>query len=63
MAINRKDRIQKRNTEIRKAFADIQKKNHKWRHSEWINAIAEDFFLAPKTLEAVLRGDGVYSID
>jgi len=63
MAVNRKDRIQKRNTEIRKAFADIQKKNHKWRHSEWINSIAEDFFLAPKTVEAVLRGDGVYSID
>jgi hypothetical protein len=62
MPIHRSDRIQRRNTAIRKAFADIQKKQPRWRHSEWIKEVAEEFFLAPKTIEHILRGDGVYSI-
>lgn len=63
MAVYRSDRIQRRNKAIRKAFADIQKKQPRWRHSEWIKEIAEEFFLAPKTIEHILRGDGVYAVD
>lgn len=61
--ITRKERIQKRNTKIRKAFYQLQQKEPKWKHSAWIEEVAEQFFLAPKTIEAVVRGDGVYAVD
>ena len=56
----KKQRLNKRNAAIKMLYAELQIKHHQWRNDAIIKKVADTFFLAPRTIEAILRGEGNY---
>ncbi len=59
--MSRNKRLQERNKKVRILFAKISKKNPNWRSDAIINEVAETFFLSTRTIEAILKGEGIYA--
>lgn len=52
----RDERIQKRNKAIEKRFNDLVKNNPKWRIDAVVKDVADEFFLSPNTVYAIING-------
>lgn len=58
--MTRKERLHMRNEKVRDLFDQISKKNPKWRIDAIIDDIVKMVHLSPRTIEAILRGEGSY---
>ncbi len=58
--MTRKERFTKRNQAVRKEFDEISRKNPKWRLDAIVDEVAAKFFLASRTVEAIIRGEDIY---
>jgi hypothetical protein len=56
-----KQSIRKRNMDIKHWVAEQQRKNPQWRHSALVEAASERFYLAERTIRAVLNNEGSYA--
>lgn len=52
----RRQRLKERNAKVRKYYKDHLAKNPQWRHSAIVELIADAFYLAEGTVEAILSG-------
>ncbi len=59
--MTRRERLHKRNDKVRNLFESLSKKHPQWRIEALINEVAKTMFLAPRTIEAILRGEGTYT--
>lgn len=55
-----KERLQKRNTDIRNLFKELSEKHKKYKQEAIINEIATKMFLSPRTIEAIIFFEGIY---
>ncbi len=60
-SVTRKERLHKRNERVRTLFEGLSKKNPQWRVDALIDEVANKMFLAPRTIEAILRCEGSYA--
>ncbi len=58
--MTRKERLNERDTQVRKMFYDSQSKNSKWRIDAVIDEVAEKMFLSSRTVEAIIKYEGIY---
>lgn len=58
--MTRKERLDERNKQVRKMFYDLQEKNKKWRIDAVIEEVACKMFLASRTVEAIIKYEGIY---
>lgn len=58
--MTRKERFRLRNQAVRGDFNDTLRKNPKWRTDAVIDEVAKKFFLASRTVEAILREEDIY---
>ena len=56
----RKERLQKRNIEIRNLFRELSEKYKRHKAEAIINEIALKMFLSPRTIEAIIFYEGIY---
>lgn len=56
-------RRKKRDEKVRELFEKVFKKNPKWRTECVIQEVADMVFLAPKTVEDIVKCNGIYAID
>ena len=54
------ERFKKRNQDVRITFHSLSKKNPKWRIEAIVEDVADKFYLASRTVEAILRQEGIY---
>ncbi|MRJ09177.1 hypothetical protein EDL99_09940 [Ornithobacterium rhinotracheale] len=59
--MTRRERLKQRNQKVRNLFEEFSKKNPQWRVDALIEAVALKVYLAPRTVDAILRGEGCYS--
>lgn len=59
--MTRKERFEERNKQVRKLFYDLHAKNKKWRVDAVIEEVACKMFLASRTVEAIIKYEGIYS--
>lgn len=55
------DLIQLRNANVKKRYNEITAKNPKWRNDAVIDELVTMFFLAPRTINAILNNEAVYN--
>lgn len=61
MAIkNRKELLKERNKKVRECFYAMQKKYPKYKLEVIIQEVAQKFYLAPRTIEAIIGYEGIY---
>ena len=58
--MTRQNRLNLRNEKVRTLFNSLSKKNPKWRVDAVIEEIQKTIFLSSRTIEAILRGEGIY---
>lgn len=59
--MDRKERLRRRNNKVRELFGQLSKKHPRWRIDAVINEVADSVFLSPRTVEGILRGEGIYA--
>lgn len=59
--MTRKERLKKRNANIRALFEKIANQNKKWRTDAVIQEVAERSYLSSRTVEAIIKGEGIYA--
>lgn len=59
--MDRKERLTARNNQVRSSFNELCKKHPQWRFDALVKQVAGSFFLSKRTVEAILRGEGIYS--
>ena len=59
--MKRSERIKARNNNIRNLFTKISDKNPNWRYDAIVDNVAKEYFLSPRTIEAILKGEGIYA--
>ncbi len=59
--MGRKERLIRRNSKARSLFIELSEKHPKWRVDAVIDEVADRLFVAPRTVEAILKGEGVYA--
>lgn len=59
--MSREERFAARNEKIRGLFTKITEKNPKWRSDAVIQDLADEVFLSKRTVEAILKGEGIYA--
>ncbi len=59
--MSRNERIKARNEKIRNLYSKLTVKNPKWRSDAIIEDVAKEVFLAPRTVEAIIKGEGTYA--
>ncbi|MCB9245957.1 MAG: hypothetical protein H6606_05955 [Flavobacteriales bacterium] len=47
---------EKRNEAVKQAYERIKKQQPKWRYQEWLNHVADQFFLDSKTISKIIHG-------
>jgi ribosomal protein L18E len=57
----REERLKARNEKIRVLFKKLTEKNPKYRSDAVIEDVADELFLSKRTVEAILKGEGIYS--
>lgn len=60
MSTQRKERFTERNNAIRGAFDKMLKDKPQWRIEAVIDEISKKFFLSKRTVEAIVRHEGIY---
>lgn len=58
--MTQQDRLQKRNQTIRKDYRQLSEKHPQWRYDALIDDVADRYFLAPRTIKAILSREGNY---
>jgi len=58
--MTRKERLNERNAQVRKLFYELHAKNKKWRIDAVIDEVASKMFLASRTVEAIIKYEGIY---
>ncbi|MPT33909.1 MAG: hypothetical protein E2604_02175 [Flavobacterium sp.] len=58
--MTRTERLNERNTVVRKMFYDLQAKNPKWRIDAVIDEVAKKVFLSSRTVDAIINYEGIY---
>lgn len=58
--MTRKQRLHLRNEKVRNLFDQLSSKNPNWRVDAIIAEIVKVIYLSPRTIEAILRGEGIY---
>lgn len=53
--------FERRNQAVRVYFDKLAKKNPQWRLDALEDDAAEQFFLKPRTIRAILKGEGIYA--
>lgn len=61
LRMTRKERLTERNKSVRTFFSKVSTSNPKWRIECIIEAVADKFYIAPRTVEAILGNEGVYN--
>lgn len=61
MSTSRQERFKKRNEMIRQSFDKMSREKPEWRIDAIISDIAQHSFLAKRTIEAIIRYEGIYS--
>jgi hypothetical protein len=51
----------RRNQLVRDCVAKLFKKNHKWKPDEIFKEAAKQYFISPRTVEAIVKGEGIYT--
>jgi hypothetical protein len=59
--MTRKERLTQRNDNVRQEFNKLTRKNPQWRIDALIDAVADKFFLAPRTVTAIISHEGIYN--
>ena len=59
--MSKKKRLQDRNEKVRDLYAKISKKHPNWRSDAIIKDVSDTFFLSTRTIEAILKGEGIYA--
>ncbi|MDO5608270.1 MAG: hypothetical protein Q4G08_07445 [Capnocytophaga sp.] len=59
--MTRRERLHNRNERVRSLFKTLCVKNPKWRTDAVIDEVATRVFLAPRTVEAIIKGEGIYA--
>lgn len=58
--MTKQQRFNERNKQVRKLFYDLQGRNKKWRIDAVIEEVANKMFLASRTVEAIIKYEGIY---
>ena len=58
---NKENRKKKRNENVRKKFNTTVEKNPHWKTDVILQQIAIEFYLSKRTIEAIIKGEGIYS--
>jgi hypothetical protein len=59
--MTREERLKQRNEKIRKLFSSKTNKHPQWRSNEIIKDVATEVFLSTRTVEAIIKGEGIYA--
>lgn len=59
--MSRPERLKRRNSKVRDYITNLEKKNPQWRFDAVILEAADNFFISPRTVEAILRREGIYA--
>ena len=59
--MSRPDRLQKRSEVIRKYISQLEKKHPQWRWDALLEEAESVFFLAPRTIDAILKKEPPYN--
>ncbi len=57
----RNERLIERNAKVRDEFYKVKAKNAKWRIDAVIEEVAKKFFLASRTVDAIISYEGTYN--
>ncbi|AUS06466.1 hypothetical protein [Pseudotamlana carrageenivorans] len=60
--MTRQERLHLRNEKVRALFNQYCKKHPQWRTDAIIEEIVKRVFLSPRTIEGILRGEGIYGL-
>ncbi len=58
--MNRRMRITDRNVKIRSKFDVLAKKHPEWRIDYLFKYIGNEMFLSPRTIQAIIKNEGIY---
>ena len=58
--MTKQERFNNRNTQVRKMFYETLERNKKWRVDAVIEEVACKMFLATRTVEAIIKYEGIY---
>lgn len=61
--MTRKERLHLRNEKVRTQFNQLSIKHPQWRVDAIIEEIVKMVFLSPRTIEGILRGEGIYGTE
>ena len=61
--MTRKQRLHLRNEKVRALFNQLSAKNPQWRVDAIIEEIVKIVYLSPRTIEGILRGEGIYGTE
>ncbi len=59
--MGRKERLIRRNNKVRSLFSELSNKYPKWRTDAVVDEVADRLFIAPRTVLAILKGEGTYA--
>lgn len=59
--MTRKERLKRRDRNVRSLFTKLSKKHPQWRVDAVIKEVSERVFLSPRTVEGILRCEGIYA--
>lgn len=59
--MSRPDRIKARNQKIRDYFSSLERKHPQWRWDALLQEAEKEFFLSPRTIDAIIKFEGVYA--
>ena len=51
-----------RNTQVRKFFENLERKNPQWRMSALEKTTADQFFISERTVRSIVKGSGIYQL-
>lgn len=60
--MTRKERIQQRNGKIREEYRKLEREKPEWRREAIIKQIAAQYFLAKRTIEAIINREKGYAV-
>ncbi|WP_264520374.1 hypothetical protein [Flavobacterium sp. N1994] len=58
--MSQKERFKKRNQAVRNEFNKLVREQPKWRIDAIIDDVADKFFIASRTAEAIIKSEGIY---
>ncbi|MGY6649111.1 hypothetical protein [Wenyingzhuangia sp. IMCC45574] len=54
--------VEKRNKAIKKRFSQLERQNYRWKYDALLEAVSEEFFLAPRTIKAIVNEESMYRV-